>query len=206
MEYRMADASDIDMLMNVRLSMLRIVNDLPADYIFDDELVVSSRRYFLEGDQTTVVAVNDGRCVACASMSYIEIMPTFSHSSGKRAHLMNVYTEEHYRRRGIARQLVNMLIEDARVHGATEISLDATESGRPLYESMAIWNHEDWQLFGLDKYHTLPTHGYALDNIRFTYIYLRRQTEADIAMEVRDSIEKRRSIRKFKNTPVEQKE
>ena len=32
------------------------------------------------------------------------------------------------------------------------------------------------------------------------------QTEADIAMEVRDSIEKRRSIRKFKNTPVEQKE
>ena len=29
-----------------------------------------------------------------------------------------------------------------------------------------------------------------MDNIRFTYIYLRRQTEADIAMEVRDSIEK----------------
>ena len=79
MEYRVTDANDIDMLMDVRLSMLRIVNDLPADYIFDDELVVSSRRYFLEGDQTTVVAVNDGRCVACASMSYIEIMPTFSH-------------------------------------------------------------------------------------------------------------------------------
>ena len=110
MEYRMADASDIDMLMNVRLSMLRIVNDLPVDYIFDDKLVTNSRRYFLEGDQTTVVAVDDGRCVACASMSYIEIMPTFSHTSGKRAHLMNVYTEKDYRRRGIARQLVNMRV------------------------------------------------------------------------------------------------
>lgn len=33
--------------------------------------------------------------------------------------------------------------------------------------------------------------------------YLRRQTEADIDMEVRDSIEKRRSIRKFKDIPVE---
>ena len=44
-----------------------------------------------------------------------------------------------------------------------------------------------------------------MDNIRFTYIYLRRQTEAgiDIDMEVRDSIEKRRSIRKFKDTPVD---
>ena len=132
MEYRVTDANDIGMLMDVRLSMLRIVNDLPVDYIFDDELVVSSRRYFLEGDQTTVVAVDDGRCVACASMSYIEIMPTFSHPSGKRAHLMNVYTEKDYRRRGIARQLVNMLIEDARAHDVTEISLDATEKRRRI--------------------------------------------------------------------------
>ena len=151
MEYRMADASDIDMLMNARLSMLRIVNDLPVDYIFDDKLVTNSRRYFLEGDQTTVVAVDDGRCVACASMSYIEIMPTFSHTSGKRAHLMNVYTEKDYRRRGIARQLVNMLIEDARVHGATEISLDATESGRPLYESMGFKASEECMVIDIQQ-------------------------------------------------------
>lgn len=151
MEYRVTDANDIDMLMDVRLSMLRIVNDLPAEYIFDDELVASSRRYFLEGDQTTVVAVDDGRCVACASMSYIEIMPTFSHTSGKRAHLMNVYTEKDYRRRGIARQLVNMLIEDARVHGATEISLDATESGRPLYESMGFKASEECMVIDIQQ-------------------------------------------------------
>lgn len=151
MEYRVTDANDIDMLMDARLSMLRIVNDLPADYIFDDELVVSSRRYFLEGDQTTVVAVDDGRCVACASMSYIEIMPTFSHTSGKRAHLMNVYTEKDYRRRGIARLLVNMLIEDARVHGATEISLDATESGRPLYESMGFKASEECMVIDIQQ-------------------------------------------------------
>ena len=151
MEYRVTDANDIDMLMDVRLSMFKIVNDLPADYIFDDELVVSSRRYFLEGDQTTVVAVDDGRCVACASMSYIEIMPTFSHPSGKRAHLMNVYTEEHYRRRGIARQLVNMLIEDARVHGATEVSLDATESGRPLYESVGFKASEECMVIDIQQ-------------------------------------------------------
>ncbi len=151
MEYRVTDANDIDMLMDVRLSMLRIVNDLPADYVFDDELVVSSRRYFLEGDQTTVVAVDDGRCVACASMSYIEIMPTFSHPSGKRAHLMNVYTEKDYRRRGIARQLVNMLIGDARAHGATEISLDATESGRPLYESMGFKASEECMVIDIQQ-------------------------------------------------------
>lgn len=56
---------------------------------------------------------------------------------------MNVYTESAYRRKGIARQLANMLIEDARVNGATEISLDATENGRPLYESMGFTASEE---------------------------------------------------------------
>ena len=71
-------------------------------------------------------------------MSYMTIMPTFSHPTGKRAHLMNVYTNSNYRRQGIARRMVTMLIDDAWGKGATEISLDATESGRPLYESLGF--------------------------------------------------------------------
>lgn len=71
-------------------------------------------------------------------MSYIRIMPTFSHPTGKRAHLMNVYTRREYRRRGIARKMVELLIRETWKKGVTEISLDATESGRPLYESMGF--------------------------------------------------------------------
>ena len=65
-------------------------------------------------------------------------MPTFSHVSGKRAHLMNVFTDKNYRRMGIGKTMVNMLIEDAWNKGATEISLDATESGRHLYKALGF--------------------------------------------------------------------
>lgn len=137
-EFRIATAGDIDLMMSSRLEMLHVVNDLSVDYEFSDELIDYSRDYFLNGDQTTVLALDGQTVIGCASMSYMTIMPTFSHPTGKRAHLMNVYTNSNYRRQGIARRMVTMLIDDAWGKGATEISLDATESGRPLYESLGF--------------------------------------------------------------------
>ena len=138
MEYKLATKDDIELMMKSRLEMLKVVNNLPQDYQYSDEIVKESREYFLNGDQTTVLAIDDGEVVGCASMSYMWIMPTFSHPTGKRAHLMNVYTRSSHRRQGIARQMCEMLIEDAWSKGATEISLDATTMGRPLYESLGF--------------------------------------------------------------------
>lgn len=137
-EYRIATADDIELLMKSRLEMLRVVNNLTDDYVFPDLIVKESRDYFLNGNQTTVLAIDGAEVIGCASMSYMRIMPTFSHPTGKRAHLMNVYTRNEYRRQGIARKMVLMLIEDAWNRGSTEISLDATTMGRPLYESLGF--------------------------------------------------------------------
>ena len=142
-EYRIATKDDIELMMSSRLEMLRVVNNLDSDYQYSDELENCSRDYFLNGDQTTVLALDGDKVIGCASMSYMWIMPTFSHPTGKRAHLMNVYTNSNYRRMGIARTMVNMLIDDAWSKGATEISLDATASGRPLYESLGFGTNPD---------------------------------------------------------------
>ena len=138
MEIRIATADDIELLMSSRLEMLKVVNNLPQDYEYTDEFVNESRDYFLNGDHTTVLAIDNDEVIGCASMSYLRIMPTFSHPTGGRAHLMNVYTRDEYRRRGIARQMCGMLIGEAWNRGATEISLDATTMGRPLYESLGF--------------------------------------------------------------------
>ena len=139
-EIRIATNDDIELLMSSRLEMLKVVNNLPADYEYSEEIVRESRDYFLNGDHITVLAVDDGEVIGCASMSFMWIMPTFSHPTGKRAHLMNVYTRSEYRRQGIARKMVNMLIDETWKRGATESSLDATTMGRPLYESLGFTN------------------------------------------------------------------
>ena len=139
-EYRIATQEDIELLMSSRLEMLRIVNDLPDSYEYTDEIISESRDYFLNGDQTTVLALDGGNVIGCASTSYMRIMPTFSHPTGKRAHLMNVHTRNEYRRQGIARKMVLMLIDETWKRGTTEISLDTTVMGRPLYESLGFVN------------------------------------------------------------------
>ncbi len=146
MEIRIADNNDIDELMRIRIEMLRVVNNKSDDYEFSNELIEHSRNYFLNGDQTTVLALDNGRAVGCASVSYIDIMPTFSHPTGRRGHIMNVYTHADYRRQGIARKMLDMLIEDAKSKEATELSLDATEQGRPLYETMGFETSSEYMV------------------------------------------------------------
>ena len=136
--YIKTSENDIDLLMQVRLEMLREVNGLSEEYVYDETFVAESRKYFENGNQTTVLAFDDETVVGCASLSYIRIMPTFDHPTGTRAHLMNVYTKSNHRRKGISRRMVELLIHEAKEKGVTEISLDATEMGRPLYEALGF--------------------------------------------------------------------
>ena len=148
MNYIIASENNIELLMKIRLEMLRVVNNLTADYQFDESIVNNARKYFIDGSHTTVLAVNE-YVIGCATMCYIEMMPTFSHPTGKRAHLMNVYTASEYRRQGIALKMLEILIDTARKNGVTQISLDATEAGRPLYKKAGFNGSDEYMVMDL---------------------------------------------------------
>ncbi|MCR5762187.1 MAG: GNAT family N-acetyltransferase [Treponema sp.] len=138
MEIKKTCSDDIERLMEIRLEMLRIVNHLKEDASFDKKLIERSREYFLDGKQTTVFAMDGKKIAGCATLSYISVMPTFDHPTGKRAHLMNVYTRAEYRRRGVGKMMVQYLIDEAKSRDVTEITLDATEMGYSLYKSLGF--------------------------------------------------------------------
>lgn len=141
-KYVVASKNDMELLMQSRLEMLRVVNELSCNFEFSKELIDNSREYLNSDNQTTVLAIDE--CViGCATICYIEMMPTFSHPTGKRAHLMNVYTKSEYRRQGIALHMLNILIKEAKEKGVTEISLDATALGKPLYKKCNFVESEE---------------------------------------------------------------
>ena len=54
-------------------------------------------------------------------------------------HLVNVFVEPDYRRRGIARVLVETALDWCRGEGTRVITLHASDEGRHLYESLGFY-------------------------------------------------------------------
>jgi GNAT superfamily N-acetyltransferase len=56
----------------------------------------------------------------------------------RRATILNVYTYREFRRRGIARTLMQAMINWCRREGFAQVTLHASKDGRPLYESLGF--------------------------------------------------------------------
>ena len=78
--------------------------------------------------------MEDDKFIGAGGVSFYSVMPTYHNPSGKKAYIMNMYTAPDYRRQGIAYKTLDMLVKVSKERGINQISLEATEMGRPLYE------------------------------------------------------------------------
>lgn len=62
------------------------------------------------------------------------------------AYVNSVYVYPQYRRRGIARRLMEMALTWARENGCTQVRLRASNDGRPLYEQLGFRASTEMQL------------------------------------------------------------
>lgn len=82
------------------------------------------------------IGMVDGVAVASVGMFLYPWTPSWKPRF--RAYVLNVYTEPDYRRRGIAKQLMQTLIEFAREKEVEAITLAASDAGMPLYRELGF--------------------------------------------------------------------
>lgn len=56
----------------------------------------------------------------------------------RRATILNMFTDPPFRRQGIARRLMQTMIDWCRTEGFVHVTLHASDKGRPLYESLGF--------------------------------------------------------------------
>ena len=135
--YRKMTIDDLDLLVSSRVMVLRAANKLPDDADMS-EIERQSREYYKKAfaqDTHTAYLVFDGdRLIGAGGISYYTVMPTCDVNTGRKAYVMNMYTDPEYRRQGIAYKTLDLLVADAKARGVEHITLEATDMGRPLYE------------------------------------------------------------------------
>jgi GNAT superfamily N-acetyltransferase len=80
----------------------------------------------------------DGQVIAGGGVLLVPFQPSPREPGLTRAYIVNVYTERPYRRRGLARRLVQEMVTWCRAQGYPGVTLHATDAARPLYTSMGF--------------------------------------------------------------------
>ena len=135
-----ATKKDIGVLTELRISYLQ--EDLGA--ISDENLELmqatlpSYYEKHLNKDLIVYVTRDEMDIVSCAFLLIVEKPMSPSFITGKTGIVLNVYTKSEYRKRGYAKKLITMMLEDAKAEGVSVIELKATEDGYSLYESVGF--------------------------------------------------------------------
>lgn len=138
---RQAGPEDLEVVVHHRRAMFEDMGY--KDMAALDAMDRSSRPFFAqalaEGWYRGWLAQNGtGQVVAGAG---ILLLPWPSHprdAQTRRPMIVNVYTEPAYRRRRLARRLMEAMLEWLRHEGYGTVSLHASDYGRPLYESLGF--------------------------------------------------------------------
>ena len=136
-EYKKATIEDVDELVRTRIIVLRAANKLSGEEDMS-EVERQSREYYRRalqtGEHIAYLVYDNRKFIGAGGVSFYQVMPTYHNSSGKKAYIMNMYTAPEYRRQGIACRMLDLLVAEVKEQGVSQISLEATEMGRPLYE------------------------------------------------------------------------
>jgi GNAT superfamily N-acetyltransferase len=105
----------------------------------DAAFVPYVRRALADGSYRGWLAVtSEGRVVAGGGLITHEWPATPRNTDTQHAYILNMYTEPEYRKRGIARCIMNAILDCCRAEGLHSVSLHASEFGRRLYVSMGF--------------------------------------------------------------------
>ena len=134
---RMATIDDIDSLVKLRIMLLNEANNNIKNYDWDQYSEVLKKFYYdslPSGKTIAFLLVVDGDVVAISMICLYYITPSLYNLDGKMALLTDMYTIVQYRNKGYGMSLLKDIIEYVKNRGYGKVVLNATESGRKLYE------------------------------------------------------------------------
>lgn len=130
--YRKLSIQDLDIFINMRISQL-LEEGAKQTLDLQPNLLDYYNRHLKDGTFVSWLALDDDKIIGTSGMSFVEKPPYFSNPSGKIGLLSSMYTLENYRRMGIAKTLLDKVINEAKAYGCGAVQITASDMGVLLY-------------------------------------------------------------------------
>lgn len=148
--YRRAGREEINILADIRKKQLidegaepnkqigRPLNEFFEKYMKDDSMI-------------EWIAEINHQIVGTSAIIFYEFPPSFSNPSGIQGYIANMYTAPEYRGMGIARALINHLVEEAKKRNVAELWLIASDMGKPVYSKYGFREAKDRMVMEIEE-------------------------------------------------------
>lgn len=146
---RQATVADVPDLVRLRRMMFEAMGfDNPAQMAASD---AASEAYFAEAIPTGqfwgwLAVTPTGKAIGSGGVVIDQHPPGPSNLSGRIGYIMNLVTDPRYRRRGIARRIMQTMLEWLSARDIQLAALHASEDGRLLYAELGFVSSNEMRL------------------------------------------------------------
>ena len=117
--YKKLTTSELDVFIDMRITQLTEEyvlsgRTVPTDVDLQSALKDYYNRHLADGTFVSWLAMDGNKIIGTSGMSFVEKPPYFGCPTGRLGLLSSMYTNPNYRRMGIAKELLNRVVEEAR--------------------------------------------------------------------------------------------
>ena len=146
--YRKLTADDLDTFIQMRITQLR-EEGATEDFDLVPALKDYYNRHLTDGTFVSWLALDGDKIIGTSGMSFVEKPPYFSCPSGKIGLLSSMFTNPDYRRKGIAKELLHRVVEEARAYGCGVVQITASDMGVKLYTAYGFVHNGNFMQYKL---------------------------------------------------------
>jgi len=146
--YKRLTETELDDFIMLRINQLR-EEGATEDINLIPTLKDYYNRHMADGTFVSWLAMDEDKIVGTSGMSFVEKPPYFSCPNGKIGLLSSMYTVKEYRRKGIAKELLTKVVNEAKEYGCGTVQITASDMGMLLYSDFGFVKNDNFMQYKL---------------------------------------------------------
>lgn len=153
-EYKKLTEEELHTFVDMRIRQLTeeyesAGKEVPKNVNLKAALFEYYHKHMADGTFVSWLAMDGDTIVGTSGMSFVEKPPYFTCPSGKLGLLSSMFTAPEYRRMGIAKELLDRVVGEARSFGCGSVHITASDMGVKLYAAYGFKHNGNFMIFNL---------------------------------------------------------